>query len=119
MTIHKKRPTQDPSSDVYEAMVIVNELSAMAAELATDHATNKTLLDELKTDYTALLADVATIRTAVNAIITAAGTDLPAVAAVTPAAAATATAIAASSAAALTATVTGDQVGNADGTAYA
>lgn len=75
-------------------------------ELQTDAGTNKTLIDELKTDLTALIADVTAIRTAVVGItakLDADGgvTDTDYASSLDPAAL-TVTAIAASSAAALT-----------------
>lgn len=39
-------------------------------ELITDHATNKTFTDELKTDLTALIADVTAIRAEVVKLVT-------------------------------------------------
>lgn len=222
MTIHKKRLTVDPTSDLYQIIVLVNSLSAMVAEQAADHATNKTIIDELKADFNLLRSNFinssssaaglaegtnsATIKTvnilqyaidgqrytkaatdniavtataqqavstfclylvSINAggtVTTTKGTELGTDTAVLPALPASSapvgwfkvatngattftggttdlsaagitatfadlqyvnsgadanTAISASSAAALTATVTGDQVGNADGTAYA
>ena len=85
---------------------LLTNIKELLNELQADHATNKTVIDELKTDYTALLADVTAIRTSL--IATTAKLDADAT--VTDAnygslnnpAALTATAIAASSAATLT-----------------
>jgi hypothetical protein len=95
-----------------EGNALLEELHDDHASFRTSNTSLKTLADELKADYAALLADVAAIRTAYNA--TLAKLDLDATvtdsnyAATNPAPAATATAIAAADAtappAALTAT---------------
>ena len=108
-------------------VILLQNVQTLVNELHADHATNKTIIDELKTDYTALLADVTAIRAEVVKLVTDMGTritenntlatklnndagvtdvDYAAAAAITAAnpAALTATAIAASSAATLTAT---------------
>lgn len=50
--------------DQGDLVKFLTNVTAVVNELQADHATNKTLLDELKTDLTALIADVTAIRTA-------------------------------------------------------
>lgn len=119
--------------DVETLRAVSAESNTLIAELHDDHATNKTIIDELKTDYTALLADVTAIRTALLALTAkldldggVSGTDF---AATVDPAALTASAIAASSAATLTASkptaanvntasdLTAAKIGNDQGTA--
>lgn len=47
-----------------DLVTFLNNVTTLVNELQADHATFKTVVDELKTDYTALLADVTAIRTA-------------------------------------------------------
>lgn len=74
MADRKRRRTAPQGSDLYDAVDLVNEVSPLAAELHADAATNKTLIDELKTDYTALLADVTAIRAVLAGMVSGSAT---------------------------------------------
>lgn len=74
MATRKRRRTAPQGSDLYDGIDLINEVSPVAAELHADAATNKTLMDELKTDYTALLADVTAIRAVLAGMISGSAT---------------------------------------------
>ena len=50
-----------------DLITLLQNIVDLVNELGDDHATFKTVVDELKTDYTALLADVTAIRTSLIA----------------------------------------------------
>jgi len=66
MASTKHRRTAPQGSDLYKGIVLVNQLSTLGAELATDHATTKVTVDELETLVEELGADHATFKTVVD-----------------------------------------------------
>lgn len=57
-------------ADVEVVRAVVAQGNTLVEELHDDHATFKTVVDELKLDYTALLADVTAIRAEVVKLVT-------------------------------------------------
>ena len=66
MADRKRKRTAPQGSDLYDAVDLVNEVSVFAAEMAADHATFKTAVDQTETLIEELHDDHATFKTAVD-----------------------------------------------------
>lgn len=63
-------PISETGIDQRNLVTWMRNVTAVLNELVADHATNKTFTDELKTDLTALIADVTAIRSSFNTAMT-------------------------------------------------
>ena len=70
MADRKRKRTAPQGSDLYDAVDLVNEVSVFAAEMAADHATFKTAVDQTETLVEELHDDHATFKTVVDELKT-------------------------------------------------
>jgi hypothetical protein len=64
-----KNVQDNPKSDFYHVVEVLNDMAALDNELRTDHATTKTAVDETKTLIDELHDDAATNRTAIASLV--------------------------------------------------